>query len=107
VQRLREPIAFVRLACGFGDGRVAWLLDSWLAQRCGGWWVRDVAVGRAVHMPEDGAVPLPPAPPSPGRRWWGWGAGGWLCGDVVARALSYGSCCRGRLGDVVPRAGGE
>jgi hypothetical protein len=33
------------------------------------WWVRDVAVRWAVHTPEDGAVPLPPAPPSPGRRW--------------------------------------
>jgi hypothetical protein len=66
--------------CGVGAGLVAGA-EVWR------WWVRDVAVRRAVHMPEDGAVPLPPAPPSQGRRWWGWGARGWLCEDVVPRAV--------------------
>ncbi len=41
---------------------------------CEGWlWVRDVAVGWAVHMPEDGAVPLPSALPSPGKALVGFG----------------------------------
>jgi hypothetical protein len=53
-------------------------------------------------MPEDGAVPLPPAPPSPGRCWWR-GAG------LGARWGENGGGHRGvrRQGSEVERGGGE